>query len=213
MVDPYLRQSPLAHLHLDARAANDADLVGAGLRLSERAHLGMINVRGVAADPAFAPAFKKATGVELPTAANTTAGKADGVHAIWLGPDEWLVITPPGREHALADKLRAATKALHAAVTVTGEARTVIRVAGANARDAIAKGCPLDLHPRVFGPGQCGQTILGRADMLIHQPALDRKSGAPSYDVFVLRSFAEYAWTWLEDAGREYGVQVVAAKG
>ncbi len=32
----------------------------------------------------------------------------------------------------------------------------------------------------------------------------------PIFDIYVVRSFAEYLWAWLEDAGREYGVRVVA---
>ena len=32
----------------------------------------------------------------------------------------------------------------------------------------------------------------------------------PVFEVYVLRSFAEYLWAWLEDAGREYGVSVIA---
>ena len=30
----------------------------------------------------------------------------------------------------------------------------------------------------------------------------------PTFDVYVARSFAHYLFAWLEDAGREYGVQV-----
>jgi sarcosine oxidase gamma subunit len=31
---------------------------------------------------------------------------------------------------------------------------------------------------------------------------------APTFDIYVARSFAEYLWAWLEDAGGEYGVAV-----
>ncbi len=34
--------------------------------------------------------------------------------------------------------------------------------------------------------------------------------GGPAYDVYVLNSFAEYLWLWLEDAAREYGLRVTA---
>ena len=30
----------------------------------------------------------------------------------------------------------------------------------------------------------------------------------PTYDIYVLRSFAEYLWLWLEDAAQEYGLAV-----
>jgi len=39
--------------------------------------------------------------------------------------------------------------------------------------------------------------------VLIHQV-----SDAPAYELYVLRSFADYLWRWLEDAAREYGVAV-----
>ena len=68
----------------------------------------------------------------------------------------------------------------------------------------------LDLHPRAFPPGRCAGTLLAKAAVLIH--LLDDDPGrGPSFDVYVARSFAHYLWTWLEDAGREYGVAVEPA--
>ena len=60
---------------------------------------------------------------------------------------------------------------------------------GETARNLIAKGCPLDLHPRVFAAGRCAQSVLAKADVTLHQ--LDEE---PSYDLFVLCSFADYLW-------------------
>src|SRR5207302_506874 len=71
---------------------------------------------------------------------------------------------------------------------------------GALARETLMKGCSLDLHPRSFTPGQCAQTMLARAQIILHQ--ID---GAPSYDLYPRRSFAEYLWLWLCDAMAEYG--------
>jgi sarcosine oxidase gamma subunit len=42
---------------------------------------------------------------------------------------------------------------------------------------------------------------------VIHLLDDDSERGA-SFDVYVARSFAHYLWTWLEDAGREYGVAI-----
>ena len=202
MADTYLRQTPLAHLHLDARAANEAADAITGVRIGERPLLGLINLRGQRSNPDFGQAVKKVVGASLPSV-NETSGKPEGVHVLGLGPDEWLIITPTDEEANLQANLRKAVADFHAAVTLTGESMTVIRLAGAHARDTLAKGCPVDMHPRVFGPGQCAQTILARADMTIHQTADD------TYDIIVRRSFAEYVWTWLEDAAREYGIRVV----
>ena len=70
----------------------------------------------------------------------------------------------------------------------------------------LAKGCPLDLHPRVFGPGHCAQSQIARVNAIIHQ-----RDGSPSYDIVVRRSFADYLARWLDDAAAEYGLAVHSA--
>ena len=93
---------------------------------------------------------------------------------------------------------------MHHAIVDVSHSRTVIRLQGRNARDVLMKGTNIDVHPRVFGPDSCIQSHLGRCHMLLHQ--LDEE---PAYDIYVHRSFAVYAWTWLCDAAREYGIAVL----
>ena len=81
---------------------------------------------------------------------------------------------------------------------------------GQGSHDVIAVGCPLELHPRNFTAGQCAQSHCAKALMTLHQLADDEAAGGPVYDLYVLNSFADYLWRWLEDAAREYGVAVVA---
>ncbi len=215
MVETYLRQSALAHLGLDGRA--EASRGAAGVALAERPHRGMVNLRLDPKNAEAMAAFEAAFGFALPTQPNTSAGNGEA-SALWLGPDEWWIVSPgPGPEAGpeLADKLRAALADRFAAVTEVGESRTCIRIAGPKARALLQKGCPLDLHPRAFGAGQCAQTCLAKATVAIHlvadESAADGSVAAgPAFEVYVLRSFAEYLWAWLEDAGREYGVTVIA---
>ncbi len=164
----------------------------------EHPHAGKINLRGDPADQAFLDAVRDAAGAAPPTDANTvaTAGRNE---ILWLGPDEWLVVTPEGEQGAMETALGAALAGQHVSVVDTTDARTTIRMHGAHARDVLVKGCPLDLHPRAFGPGQCAQTIIAKADVLIHQ-----RDDAPTYDIYVLCSFARYLWDWLVDAAREF---------
>jgi sarcosine oxidase subunit gamma len=96
---------------------------------------------------------------------------------------------------------------VHGAVTDLTDGRAAFRVAGPSARDVLAKGCPLDLHARAFPPGRCAQSLLAKASVLIHL-ALDDPQAGPSFDLYVARSFSHYLFSWLEDAGMEYGVQV-----
>ncbi|GGK45219.1 sarcosine oxidase subunit gamma [Planomonospora parontospora subsp. parontospora] len=103
----------------------------------------------------------------------------------------------PG-ESGLAARLRAAAGDGHAAVTDVSAQRTVIRLAGPAARDVLAHGCPLDLHPRVFGPGTCARSTLARADVLL------AAGEDEEFQIFVRSSFAAYLWAWLLDAATEY---------
>ncbi|MCG8360286.1 MAG: hypothetical protein MI920_32390 [Kiloniellales bacterium] len=200
MPEAYLQQSPLADLGLEGRAGDDRG--EAGVTLAERPFRGIVTLRGKAGDKGFATAVEGALGFALPVKANTTTGK-DDTTALWLGPDEWWIVTP-GDGAQMAERLAEALQGQHGAVTDVSDSRTCLHVAGPKARDLIAKGCPLDLHPRVFGPGQCAQSLLGKAGVTLHQV-----SDEPAYDLYVLRSFAEYLWLWLEDGAREYGLAVL----
>lgn len=207
MVEAYLRQTPLTHRGLATRAA--AAPANAGVTLGESPHRRQINLRGHANDPAFTSALRQVVGLGLPTAANTVA-TAGNLAALWLAPDEWLIVGPrddatAGREAALVGTLRVALAGQHVAVTDVSEARTILTVAGPRARDLLAKGTPLDLHPRVFGPASCAQTALAATNVILRQ--LDDR---PSYEIYILNSFADYLWSWLEGGCREYSLAIAA---
>jgi len=211
MVDSYQRQSPLAHLHLNARVSSDAGLTNAGVILAEVPHRGQLLLRGDTGNPTFRKAVKQIIKTGLPTTAGTVSGSSKGTHIIWLGPDEWLVVTRPGAEEKIKKALFSAIANQHTAITDLTESRTVISITGNNAREVLMKGCSVDLHPRVFGPGQCAETLLAQAHVILHQTVAHKTSGIPTYEIYVYRSFAEYLWTWLEDAGREFGVKIAIA--
>ena len=210
MAEAYLRQSALAHLGLDGRAA--AQRGEAGTAMTERPHRAIVDLRLEPSDEGAMAAFAEACGFALPMAPNTTAGDADAI-ALWLGPDEWWIVTPGPEPEAgpeLAGKLRTALADHRAGVTDVGESRSCIRVSGPSARAVLQKGCPLDFHPRAFAPGACAQTCLAKATVALHLFAGEDVAEGPIFDIYVLRSCAEYLWLWLEDAGREYGVAVIA---
>jgi sarcosine oxidase, subunit gamma len=179
-----------------------------GIRLCER-RLGKIELRGDPGDRSFMAAVGRTPDLLLPAEPNTTAGRGD-LMALWLGPDAWLLTCPPGALAGHTGSLRKALSDVHAAVTDTSDGRVALRLAGPNARDVLAKGCPLDLHPRAFVPGSCAQSLLAKTSVLLHLPDDDAQRG-PTFNLYVGRSFAHYLFAWLADAGREYGVQVEAA--
>jgi sarcosine oxidase, subunit gamma len=177
-----------------------------GIRLCER-RLGKIELRGDPGDRVFMAAVGRAIDLLLPGEPNTTATRGE-LTALWLGPDAWLLTCPPDEAASHIGSLRDALSDVHAAITDVSDGRVALRLGGPSARDVLAKGCPLDLHPRAFAAGRCAQSLLAKASVLIHLLADDARG--PTFDVYVARSFAHYLFAWLEDAGREYGVQVEA---
>lgn len=199
----FLRQAPLDRLSLQARAK--PSLAGAGLGLGEIRLRGIVNLRVRQDDPAARQTLESALASSLP-AINATA-KAQELTLMGLGPDEWLAVGADGP--AIAQRLRQATQGHFVAVTDVSENYATLVVAGPAARSVLAKGCPLDFHPTRFRVGQLAQSLVAKATTI-----LELVSDGPEGAIFFLlcrRSFAEYLFLWLEDAGKEYGTTVIAA--
>ena len=201
MVEAYQRRSALAHFGLNAPQSAGGST---GITVGEIAHRAIINIRGNAGDPAFVVAVKSATGADLPLAANTVITAGD-VRILWLGPDEWWIVASDARRAGLIEGLRSAFAGQHTNVTDVSESRTVISMTGPAAREVLARGISLDLHPRAFGPGQCAQTSLSRTNVLLHQT-----EEAPSYEIYVLKSFSDYLWRWIGLIAEDFGLAVKA---
>jgi sarcosine oxidase subunit gamma len=137
-------------------------------------------------------------GVDLPTTPSTWA-ETDTVRVIWLGPDEWLVTSPFRTPRELEAGLRDAVNGRGAVIDVSAQ-RTTLWLTGDNARDVLAGGCAIDLHPRVFRRGSAAQTLLGLTGVVLI--ALD--DTATSYHILVRSSFAAYLASWLLDAATEH---------
>jgi sarcosine oxidase, subunit gamma len=134
-------------------------------------------------------ALSKALGVKLPASPKSSVTKGSR-SALWLGPDEWLVIDDSGKD-PLADCAK--VKVLHSAVGVSHR-NVGISVAGAGAADTINAGCPQDLSLMAFPVGACSRTILGKVEIVLLRTAED------AFRVECWRSFSDYVLTFLEEA-------------
>lgn len=86
-------------------------------------------------------------------------------------------------------------------VSEQSDSRVCIRLRGAMARRVMAKGCRLDLHPNLAGPGFCAQTTMAQVGVILHQ--VDQ---IPTYDLLVYSGFARSFWDWIRDAAAEFAV-------
>jgi sarcosine oxidase, subunit gamma len=133
-------------------------------------------------------------GVPLPLTPNRVTATG-ALRVLWLGPDEWLV-TADGDAPDLLPRLECAVAGRRAAITELSSSRIIIELSGRGARELLAAGCGLDLHPRAFAPGQCAQTLLARVPVILDQ--LDESP--PHYRVLVRRSCARWLVAWMIDA-------------
>ncbi|WP_366554566.1 sarcosine oxidase subunit gamma [Aquibaculum sediminis] len=205
MVEDFLRQSPLAHLGLatHARAELAAD---DGVALAERPFRTVITLRGSGGEGAFAAAVEQASGLKLPQEVGAVSGEAEGRQLLCLGPDEWWLCDGDSDAESLLAALEDPLAGQFASAVDTSDNWFALEISGAHAADLLAKACPLDLHPRSFPAGRCARSLLSKAPM-----TLQKLNESPRFRIHVRRSFADYAWRWLSDAGREYGVSVLSA--
>ena len=156
----------------------------------ERIELGHVNLRGDASDAGFVGAAEEALGQALPLKANTVS--VGDCRVYWLGPDEWQVVTKLSDAVDVVASLEDRLAAKHAAVNDLSGGMVALQMAGVQVPELLARGCTLDLHPAVFGVGNCAQTGLAKANVLIG--CID---ASPVYEIIIRRSFSEYLLRWL----------------
>jgi len=181
---------------------------GLAIGASEVNDLGMIDVRGDAKDRAFAAAFKKVIGCDVPAKPRTSVAAKDN-EVLWLSVDQWLVLVPRRRVKETVSALRSAMRDIHSLAVDLSDARTIIRLEGEGVREILLKGAPVDLTRPEFAVGSVRRLRLGDVAALVHIRALN----PDVIDLYVFRSYARFAWDWIEaTAGEGARVGLFAAQ-
>jgi methylglutamate dehydrogenase subunit D len=141
-------------------------------------------------------------GLDLP--ATPRRAEAGPTAFVWSGPGQWLACAEGIEPRTFETRLRSELAGL-ASVSDQSDGRVVVRVSGACARDMLAKGVMVDLHPRAFGPGDAAVTSIAYIGAHLWQV-----DATPTYELAVYRSFGVSFWRWLLDAGAEFGVAVTS---
>ena len=171
----------------------------AGVRIAESPLTTQVLVR-VVHNSGADRRISEALGTALPprTGEVTYAG-SDAVLA--LGPDEFLVLSGPGRNVELEARLRHALDGEPGAVTDVSAARTMLRISGRNARRMLSHGLAIDLHK--LPESSCAQSLLAQCAVVVFS------DGPPFSDddllkVLVRSSFAAHLAKWLLLTAPEY---------
>jgi methylglutamate dehydrogenase subunit D len=119
------------------------------------------------------------------------------IEFVWIGVNQWLAVSNGYDGSALEQRLSLLLRPL-AALADQSDGRSIIRVSGPGARDTLAKGVDIDLHPRVFKSGDAASTVIGHIN--VHLWQID---DGPTYNISVFRSFAIALCDWLRAATAE----------
>ena len=106
--------------------------------------------------------------------------------ALWLGPDEQLLIGPEGAGAAMKALVEEALRGLHFSLVDVSHRQGTVEVDGPHAADTINSGCPLDLGIRQFPVGACTRTVFAKAEIVLWRRASE------SFHVEIWRSFTPY---------------------
>ncbi len=163
----------------------DVTITEAGLR-------GMITLRGDLGNSRVRSVCTGLTGVDFPLQGQANCVGEQGL--AWMSPDEVLVLVRHDAVDAALAKIANSLKNQHHLAVNVSDARAVIMVEGAFARDVIARLAPADLHPQSFATGTIRRTRLGQI------AAAFWMRDETTFEVICFRSVAQYAFDMLANA-------------
>lgn len=171
-----------------------------GVVMKEVALMGHLILRGNSDNADFVGEASQVLGLELPTKPLTSVAN-DVTRIMWLSPDEWLIISSNDMMFDIEIALRAKLTGHYSIVNQSG-GQTIIDLSGDHSVDILKKSMPLDVHPKVFPVGKVAATIFAKSSAVIC------RTGETQWQLVVRRSFADYIWRWLVDAGQEFGLTI-----
>ncbi|KIQ03067.1 sarcosine oxidase subunit gamma [Agrobacterium tumefaciens] len=180
-----------------------ADLIVANrTSVLEGARAGSANVSIKVAAPAYRLSLRakadavtelsQALDISLPQTPKTSTTSALRA-ALWLGPDEWLVIDQ-GESNLM--EACASVTSVHSATDVSHR-NVAMTVSGQGAEATLNAGCPQDLSLEAFPVGACSRTLFGKAEVVLLRVTED------TFRVECWRSFADYVFGLLEEGARD----------
>lgn len=170
----------------------------------EGARAGSANVSIKVAAPAYRLSLRakadavtelsQALDISLPQTPKTSTTSALRA-ALWLGPDEWLVIDQ-GESNLM--EACASVTAAHSANDVSHR-NVAMTVSGEGAEATLNAGCPQNLSLDAFPVGACSRTLFGKAEVVLLRVTED------TFRVECWRSFADYVFGLLEEGAQDAG--------
>jgi sarcosine oxidase, subunit gamma len=125
------------------------------------------------------------------------AVRNDGRAALWLGPDERLLIDSADAAQEVRGSLQGALAGMPHSLVEISHAQAAFEVSGVHAATVLNTGCPLDLDRSSFPVDMCTRTVFAKAQIVLW------RTGPETFRVETARSFIPYVTKILAEAARE----------
>ncbi|MGB1240068.1 MAG: sarcosine oxidase subunit gamma [Candidatus Pelagibacter sp.] len=156
-----------------------------------------LNLRGKKRE--FFTAVGKHLDMILPTEANTSSSSSK-LTAIWLSPDEWMVVSNELIEkntnsYDLEESLyNSISKTNLGAVIDVTDQFVMLELKGSKIYELFSSGSPYNFNDFREKKGSTTQTLLNNIDVIIQNKSENL------VNLFVRRSFSEHLFSWINDS-------------
>lgn len=136
-------------------------------------------------------------GHELPS--DIGAIMTGSLRVLSLAPGEWLLVSNEQSSATISQRIAPELAPQGAVLVDTTDGIGALKVHGMWARDVLSKGCGLDFHPSAFPIGRCARTRFAQMSVIV-----DHVDDAPTFHIYVARSYLRFLADWIADAAIEF---------
>ena len=163
-------------------------------KIQEISFINKINLRFDPKNKEYMASCGKILDIILPTKPNTYS-KNKNIKAVWLSPDEWLIVNTDSNN--LYDKLKNKLNKMDTSLTDVSENRTVFRISGNKLFVLLSKFLVLNLDKNLSDQSSCAQTLFVKVPILVLRNNDDNE--IPEIEIFVNKSHASYVYNLILD--------------
>lgn len=164
------------------------------VRIEEAGAVGQVSLKAELGDAAVATALGT---LSLAVPERWRIAEGDGRLAVWMAPDEVLILCGYAEAGEIATRLGTALGDAHHLVADLSDARAVIRLSGREAAEVLGKGAPVDLSDAAFPIGAARRTHLGQVAVAFWRREADL------WELVCFRSVARYVFDWLAASAQD----------
>ena len=124
------------------------------------------------------------------------AGESAAHAALWLGPDEWLLIADGADAAEIGATLESVLEGTAHSLVDVSHRQIGLVASGPAAARVLNAGCPLDLDPHAFPVGMATRTLFDKVEIVLWRRA------EATFHIEVWRSFAPSLVGSLAEAAR-----------